>query len=380
MSIKVESFTRENVCDKKIILYGCNSAAKLALNVLKNWGAECVAVIDMMYKEPLFEGIPVYRFDQMKNEVNRYQILICAASSFWNIVKTLEEHGIKVVYDLLKIFEEVPIEDEFGEMCDTRKLYEYHVTHSESIEIFKLSVIITEKCSLRCKYCTEYMPYIRNEATHCEFDVFVKSMDALLVAIGKLESVTILGGEAFVNPQWEQFVEYCVKEPRIHKVVLLTNSTIIPKLYICMKHEKFMLGIDDYGNICKKDELVDWAKANGIKYTIYRHEHWFDVSSYEKLSQTKEELKQKFDICQIKGCWNISNGYLYRCTSSYYKMKYMVGIDINASEDYINLLTESSLEIRNHIQQLNMRQYLDACEYCEGTTSKNMIDVAEQLH
>lgn len=44
MSIKVESFTRENVCDKKIILYGCNSAAKLALNVLKNWGAECVAV------------------------------------------------------------------------------------------------------------------------------------------------------------------------------------------------------------------------------------------------------------------------------------------------------------------------------------------------
>lgn len=333
-----------------------------------------------MYRASMFEGIPVYRFEQLRKDLKQYQIIICAAGSFWNIAKILEDQGIQIAYDLLKVFEEVAPEDEFGEMCDTKKLYEHYVTQSENVEIFKLSVIITEKCSLRCKYCTEYMPYIRNEATHYEFDAFTKAMNSLLDAIGKLESVTILGGEAFTNPQWVKYVEYCVNEPRIHKVVILTNSTIIPKLHMCMKHEKFMLGIDDYGNICKKDELVDWAIANGVKYTIYRHEHWFDVSSYEKLNQTKEELKQKFDICQIKGCWNISNGYLYRCTSSYYKMKYMVGMDINTSKDYINLINESSLEIRNHIQQLNMRQYLDACEYCEGTSSENMIDVAEQLH
>lgn len=47
-----------------------NSAVRLALDVLKEWG---------------------------QSELHQCQILICEARSFWNIVKILEEHGIETV-------------------------------------------------------------------------------------------------------------------------------------------------------------------------------------------------------------------------------------------------------------------------------------------
>ena len=42
MNIEVKSYKRSFVGDKKIVLYGCNAAAKLALNVLKNWGGNAL--------------------------------------------------------------------------------------------------------------------------------------------------------------------------------------------------------------------------------------------------------------------------------------------------------------------------------------------------
>lgn len=250
----------------------------------------------------------------------------------------------------------------------------------EEAEIYKLAIIITEKCSLRCKYCTEYMPDIAGIAKHTDIEICKRSVGKLLDTVGKLDSLTILGGELFLHPHWDEFVRWCIDDRRIKNVVLLTNATIMPSNWKVMQNDKVVLALDDYGDVSLRlSELKECAKKHGVNYAVYRHTHWFDVTGYSLVKQTEGELCRKYETCQIKGCWNISDGFLYKCTTSFYKMKYMVRKNIEGNSDFIDLLHQDTDAIRKAIERLSGKDYLDACKYCAGTGNENMIGVARQV-
>lgn len=277
-----------------------------------------------MAREDFWKGIPVKRFEDIL-DIDQYLIINCASNAFWDISEFLFEQGIEIVYHALPLLEMVPENNDALEMLDTRSKYEHCVKREENSSIYRLSIVITEKCSLQCKYCAEYAPYIRQTAGHIEIEYCKRAIVKLLDATEKLESVMIQGGEVFTHPKWHELVSWCCEENRIGKVIILTNSTIVPDKWEVLQHEKVLLALDDYKEVSfRLHELEKWAEERGICYTIMRHEFWYDVLDCQFITDNEKELSEKFSVCQLKGCWVISDHYLYRCTSSYYKMKYML--------------------------------------------------------
>ncbi len=163
--------------------------------------------------------------------------------------------------ELLKV---VPEDDKTADMLDTRQMYEHYV-NKNSGSIYRLSIIITEKCSLCCKFCTEYMPYISNVTDHFDISVCEKAVLNLLDSIGSLESLMIQGGELFTHPKWADFVTWCTRESRINKVMVLTNSMIIPSNWEALQNEKLLLALDEYGQVSGKlESLIEEAKKRKI--------------------------------------------------------------------------------------------------------------------
>lgn len=254
--------------------------------------------------------------------------------------------------------------------------YEHNVLHPEDVKIFQLSIILTEKCSLRCKYCTEYMPYLHSPQDFDIDDTF-SALGKVLDAVNGIRQLHILGGEVFVHPQWHLFVKKCIDDPRIGKICVLTNATIIPKDALVLKNTKCELLLDDY-KFNKIDEWKQFCQEQEITYRVVRHEFWHNVLEAAKKSVYKSK-EERYENCLIKSCWNMTDGFLYRCTTSFFKLKYDVGMDVSANTDFIDLRNKKVEEIRAEIKRLLKVKSLSACEYCPGTYPGNLIGVAEQM-
>ena len=60
-------------------------------------------------------------------------------------------------------------------------------------------------------------------------------------------------------------------------------------------------------------------------------------------------------------------------------MKYMLSKEITESADFIDLISLDAAEIKEQIKRLYRKKYLEACSYCIGTDSRNLISVGEQI-
>ena len=377
MSICVKPFDVNNVDNKPLAIYGANACAEMSINAIRHLDKFDISiVIDKMYRKKEFCGVKVVSIGNVEN-ISDYNILICASGNFWNIANNLYDMGVKTVYQALPLFDVIKVRDE--SIFDTKGKYQNAVLQNKELAIYNLSIVITEKCSLKCKYCTEFMPYIKNAVSEFSVEKCKKNVDKILEVVNGLESITILGGEAFVNPKWEQILELFLNDNRIKKVSILTNGTVIPKSYEIMQNNKFTLEIDDYGKRGKTEKVREWAESHNIKNIVYKHEHWFDVSDCSYIDESEQDICDKFQLCQIKGCWSIVDKYLFRCPTAYYRLKYMLGKNIDEYNDFINLELMSSNEIENKIRELIDIPYIEACHFCKGTNENNMIDVAEQI-
>ena len=92
----------------------------------------------------------------------------------------------------------------------------------------RMDFVVTTRCSLRCKYCSNLMPYFKHPK---DFDAeFLKdSIDKLLDVADEINEIRVIGGEAFVYKDLAVVLNFLVSNPRICHVNVFTNATILPK-------------------------------------------------------------------------------------------------------------------------------------------------------
>lgn len=164
------------------------------------------------------------------------------------------------------------------------------------------------------------------------------------------------------------------------KVIIYTNATIVPDKWEVLQNEKALLGLDDYNeNSFRLHKLEKWTGEQKIHYTILCNEFWYDVFDCQYTGENEEKLGKKSSVCQFRHCWTIFGHFLYRCLSSYYKMKYMISKTVESDKDFIDMFKLTPAEIREHIIMLNSADLLSACRYCAGTSVNNIIGVGEQI-
>lgn len=128
----------------------------------------------------------------------------------------------------------------------------------------RLSIVITERCTLKCKLCAEYSPFYRPQPHHSKEEVF-RFLDEIFSVVDSVGDLSFSGGEPLLHRDLWEMIEYAGRYiDRIGRLLILTNGTLLPdreKLLSLRKNEavwnKLRFHISDYGpELSKKLHVI----------------------------------------------------------------------------------------------------------------------------
>jgi organic radical activating enzyme len=225
-----------------------------------------------------------------------------------------------------------------------------------------IDLIITEKCSLRCRDCANLMQYYESPKD-VPLGELRESVDALMSRVDEVYEMRIIGGEPFMNKDIYDVIECVVAHPRIKKVVIYSNAMIPLKSdrKELLTHPKVVLSLTDYGPLAKNTSRVAaFLDEIGAVYRLHDPENWTDSGVIENFERTEDELKNLFSDCCGKNLITQSAGRLYRCPFAA-NVDRLQAVPFDARNSVA--LNEEKTAIRKYIREID---FLPVCNYCKG--------------
>lgn len=190
-------------------------------------------------------------------------------------------------------------------------------------ELRSIVVITGQNCTLKCKNCANFSPYLAKTIPFYPYEEICQDIQAITEQCQILH-LQLQGGEFFLHPNAMQILEYVANNPRIHRVTIATNATIIPKdslLELIKQSGKIIVRLSDYGVANNKSlqKLESALIAYNIHHFIHRYAHndsqWIDCGD-KNLKRLKERVVQKiFKECIFaRECLSMENGFISRCS------------------------------------------------------------------
>ncbi|MBT6716880.1 MAG: 4Fe-4S cluster-binding domain-containing protein [Nitrospina sp.] len=233
-----------------------------------------------------------------------------------------------------------------------------------------MDIVITERCSLKCRDCANLMQYY-TKPKNSDLDLLFKSTDRLMKCIDRIGELRVMGGDPLMNDQMFKVVNKLVKYEHAENIVIYTNAKILPKgeNLTCLKNDKVSLLITDYGDLSTKhDELIELLDSNNILYiTEPVLENWQDVGALKYEQKTTGELTQLFNSCCANDILTLLDGKLYRCPTAAHGEN--LGAIPPDAKDIVDLSDESISieETREKLRDFYHNEtYISACSYCKG--------------
>jgi MoaA/NifB/PqqE/SkfB family radical SAM enzyme len=250
----------------------------------------------------------------------------------------------------------------------------------EKEELLNLTVLITSKCSLKCRLCATYTPYC-SKSENYSYERITKSVSKFFENIEHVGLFTISGGEPLLHPQLSELVDFfSAYIDRIDVFEIFTNGTIIPTGKL-LEHLKFSnkvdVLIDDYGPELSPNvtQIANVLSASGIKHRVRKYygenAHlggWIDVSDFSEKHRTDKENENIFRRCSFSTTWKnliiLIDGTIHMC----YVNNRLLDFVPDKPDEYIDLLDNSlsNLEIKERILNLRNRKSLAYCSHCNG--------------
>ena len=337
-------------------------------------------------------GLEIVSVSELKT---RYKdaIFLMAAADIKDAVEQLNVLGYSKWYPsslLLRDFDasqyQFSVSAEFVEFAVSTCLL-CHDSYMDSDKLFLRSadIIITERCSLKCKDCSNLMQYYK-EPKDCDIDIITRSIDALCSLADEINEFRVIGGEPFMNKEIHLVIKKLVGESKVRKIVIYTNGTIVPgEEYVqCLKDDKVLFIITDYGPLSRKiDALVKVLRENNIAYHTLKVDGWADCSGIIKHNRDADQQRSVFRNCCAKNLITLSDGKLFRCP--YAANAHRLAAIPDCESDYINILNGSIgvtdiSEMRNRVKDYLLRkEYLEACDYCNGRPYDAVLDITPAI-
>lgn len=235
-----------------------------------------------------------------------------------------------------------------------------------------VDIIITERCSLKCRDCSNLMQYYK-KPLDCDTKEVARTIDMFCALADEINEFRVIGGEPFMNRESHLVVKRLCDEPKVKRVVIYTNGTIVPdeRQIEYIKNDKVLVIITDYGPLSKKlDFLIETLQHNGIDCYAPKARGWTDCAKIEKYSRGIEFQKQVFKDCCAKNTFTLSKGRLYRCPFSANAARLLAVPDYQ--DDYIDFFQGPQeqmdmCEMKKRMKRFILeKDYLDSCDYCNG--------------
>ena len=231
--------------------------------------------------------------------------------------------------------------------------------------LHSVDVVISEKCSLNCKDCSNLMQYYKS-TKNLTYDTVVEDFDRMMGKIKHVYEVRLIGGEPFMNKDIYKIIEYLTKCPKITKLVIYSNAMvpIKPEYQNILRDKKVVFALTNYEDYAKNAKntlrVTESLDAIGVAYRLHPPETLTDSGVIKDFKRTIDENKKLFSDCCGKNLLTVTDGKLYRCPFA-------------ANADRLNAVPKSNLnsvsvkastnEITNYISKID---YLPACNWCKG--------------
>ena len=247
--------------------------------------------------------------------------------------------------------------------------------HPEILTVQSVDLIITERCSMKCRDCSNLMQYYESPE-NADLDEMLSTIDKFCAEMDEIYEVRVIGGEPFMNKEIHLVVEKLTAQEKVKKVAIFTNATILPRehQWLAFEHEKVRFFITEYLQSRNLQPLIEQLEKRKIAYVSEKANGWTECGALEKHNRTKEENEKIFSDCCAKNLATLADGRLYRCPFSANAFKLQAVPDYRG--DYLLVQEAQREDIRNFLRG---KTYIDSCDHCNGRSyGDKVIEAAIQ--
>ena len=230
-----------------------------------------------------------------------------------------------------------------------------------------IDLVLTEKCSLKCKDCSNLMQYYAKPVDE-DFDTLVNSIDKILSTVGHIREVRIIGGEPLLYKKIDLVINHLLKYDNYDKIYIYTNGTIVLKgdKMNVFNNPKVVFKISNYGEISRNvEKLENKLDELNIQYITERVRTWQDCAIIDKFDRDEELTKSIFGNCCENQGLTVLHGKLYLCPFA----AHATNLDAieKYDDDIIDTKDEKNLDFKKQLEDLYFnREYIGACHSCNG--------------
>ena len=382
---------------KQVVLFGAGQIGEMCLYAMKQKKIDVDFFCDSMERKQGTEidGIRVLSPKNLRKLDPETNIFI--SNNYISVVnEQLQKDNFNNIYNCVELFENTDFTNSKLTIQPTKierwvAFYKNMALKDKFmskglLNIKSLDVQITERCSLKCKDCSNLMQYYTNPQ-NSELNVMLKSIDRFIECVNKVYEFRVLGGDPFMNKELHKVINHLINYDKVQKIAIYTNARFVPKgeNIECLKNKKVVVDISNYGLLDPKkkkvNEFIKVLKTKKIKYSVALVNDWQDCGGITKFQKrSKEELYRIFNNCCNSDILSLLHGKLYRCPFS------ANAANLNATPyektDVVDLFDENIPieELKIKIKELTYdKKSLMACNYCNGRDYQTArIDAAIQ--
>jgi len=228
--------------------------------------------------------------------------------------------------------------------------------------LHSVDIVISEKCTLNCKDCSNLMQYYE-DAKNIDYEMVVRDFEDLVSKIEHVFEIRLIGGEPFINKDIYKIIDYFLESSKITKLVVYTNATIPLKSELMKKYvtPKLVFVVTDYGNLSKNTTKVTGLLSDmNIAYRSLPPNNWTDSAGIGDQKRNEDGMIDIFERCCGKNLFTIMYGKLYRCPFTA-NAERLHAIPFNEKN---GISVEASIE--DIIEYTTGIKYLPACNFCNG--------------
>lgn len=343
----------------KVYIYGAGEIGKQVVMRLKTLNVEknIIGIIDKKKTGSLLT-IPILKIEECKKDAPVI-VAVKKGRMMNEIVRDLRARGFSRLYWYR------------GEVCGNAfpSFLEkecYDLSDYSYLLIEHLEVHLADGCNLNCRGCTHYAPLF-SPGDFPDLTEVLDDIQAVSEKVDVIESIMLMGGEPFLNPQFGEYVIKVRQLLQYSTITVVTNGLLVEKVsdenLRKVAEANALLSITGYPPTrAKLDRIKDILTAHNIKWEVRGH---VDEDKFN-LPLTTNDNTSLEHFCMSGNCMNIWHGKIARCPSLMYISKINEVFNKNFPETGIKRIKDIDGE---EIMRLAGSD-VELCKYCV----KNIIN------
>jgi hypothetical protein len=382
-----------------VYIFGADIAGKVVQQILLEHNIVISGFLDNnrnKASQPI-SGTPVFSGQDHLRLIEKSSIVLIASTYIADIIKQLEDNDIlrwAPIHQILASRSDAHLKrilngslrknhagGEFTRdfdlfVLENMKNSQIKYLSKERLYIRSIDVVVTEKCSLKCKDCSNLMQYYESPQNITDEQIFLE-IDRVCDLADEINELRIIGGDAMMNKNFGEIANYAASKENVNKVVIYTNGTIAPsvdRLMAISNIDKIFVFVTTYGELSRNAEkLCQTMDQLGIKYNMQPAYGWTDCGRITENRRTEAERKAIFQNCCAKHFTTMTDGKLFRCpfAANLHRLK----ATSEYEGDYFDLMVNQvdsgdALDARKALAYKFLRDLPTTryCDHCNGRT------------